>query len=195
MGLAHVLGKVHRARAFTPWFVMIAGMIVLRVCIPYMSKTMQVRLYPTLVTAWVVSLHIGVLWLGFVRELTRAAGGGVTNATLEGPCARTSHISVTTDFSTLLPTRTCIDRNPKLTLTDWPFIQAPILKSPYYRESTSCGYKFTWIHSTGFQGGLTFEHFSRPLGVKPWWWTPPFLAASRFSSSSFLCVAAGAQRS
>jgi hypothetical protein len=140
VGLANVLGKVHRARTFTPWFAVIAGMFVLRVCIPYMSKTTQMRLYPTLLTAWVVSLHTSMLWLGFVRELTRAAGGGVTNATLEGPCAHTSHVSVTTDFSTLLPTRTCIDRNPKLTLTEWPFIQAPILKSAFYRDFTWCGF-------------------------------------------------------
>jgi hypothetical protein len=109
---------------FIPWLAIMALSLVLWLCIRYMSKATRVRQYPTLVAMWVISLYFGVLWMGIVREFTRAAGGGLTNEALSGACTRTSHVSVTTDFSTLLPTRTCIDRNPTLTVTKWPFLQS-----------------------------------------------------------------------
>jgi len=123
-GVGTRAGKFQRALVLTPWLAILAWSLVLWLCIRYMSKATRVRLYPTLVATWVIMLYFGVLWLGIVREFTRAAGGGLTNEALPGACARTSHVSVTTDFSTLLPTRTCIDRNPKLTVTKWPFIHS-----------------------------------------------------------------------
>ena len=115
-------GKVHRALLWTPWFAIVLLSLVLRAYLPYMPRDTKVRLYPTMVVAWTISLYFAILWLGIVRELTRAAGGGFTNETLLGKCAHTRHVSVTTNFSTLVPTRTCIDRDPKRTVKEWPFL-------------------------------------------------------------------------
>ena len=102
-------GKFHRALLLSPMLAIMACSLVLRLCIRYMSKATRVRLYPTLVATWVITLYLGVLWVGIVREFTEK---------------EFRPVSVTTDFSTLLPTRTCIDRNPMLTVTKWPFLHS-----------------------------------------------------------------------
>jgi len=73
---------------------------------------------------WTLGLIMTQFMTGYNRELTRAHRG-IKQTVMVGKCANTSHVSVrahTTAY--LIPTRVCIDFDPRQTVTAWPFLHS-----------------------------------------------------------------------
>ena len=81
------------------------------------------RLYNFLVCLVVVFLWLTVMHLGLEREVTRIVSGGEFS-NISGRCTQIRHVTVLTNFSSLPPSRTCVDHDPRKTVLSWPFLHA-----------------------------------------------------------------------
>ena len=111
----------HRFLATLPHIVINSASLVLRIIVMHVPEGRRVVLYPKLVLCWVICLFSTYSYVGGVRELARGLGGP---SRLEGLCGRTSHVEIHLDYSTWIPTRTCVDHDQRRTVTQWPFVMS-----------------------------------------------------------------------
>ena len=125
-GSLFVRGKMNRALAYSPLFCIAGMLILMRSFIKRTTPERFVSMYPACVIIWVVALNGSMLSLGLMREASRdfAQGQLHESASPDTLCSKASHVSVYTNFSSFPPTRTCIDRDPVLTISEWPFPQS-----------------------------------------------------------------------
>ena len=128
-----------------------AFMILLRsIAVTRLSRAKLLRWYPKLVLAWIVCCWMGAYYVMLAREVTRANGDGLTSTA--GRCSRTRHVSVTTNFSTFPPRRTCIDQNQRLTVLAWPFLQSTgcevLVPDSTFPRNLEILYMFPFMRST-----------------------------------------------
>ena len=106
-----------RALAWWPTPILIAASLSMRWVLLRIPERTVPRIYNWLVVTWCIMLWLCMLHAQYLKEV---AVGQPT--VLQGQCALTSHIHVTVNYSSFLPVRTCVDKDPKRTVTAWPFI-------------------------------------------------------------------------
>jgi len=125
-GSLFVRGTMNRALAYLPLFCIAGMLILMRSSIKGTTSERLMSMYPACVIIWVVALNGTMLSLGLMREASRdlAQGQLHESASPDSLCSKASHVSVYTNFSSFPPTRTCVDRDPVLTISEWPFPQS-----------------------------------------------------------------------
>jgi len=76
------------------------------------------RVYPRLVFWLITSIAVFCFSLCLIRDLSLAAGGEHMPAE---SCSKVAHVSLSINYSTWIPTRTCVDLDPRKSLTEWPY--------------------------------------------------------------------------